>query len=62
VRPSVEPILASPVLTEFSEKELRALERKGLSIHHLVLFLDMLRNNLHPEQLRKQMVPEEDGA
>jgi hypothetical protein len=61
VKPSVESIPASPApteLTEFQEDELCELEARGISRHHLALFLESLRCNLNSEKLRCLIVEE----
>jgi hypothetical protein len=53
---------SSGTLTEFTSKELKALEAKGISIHHLAMFLEAIRHNLYPDQLKCLMIQEEQDA
>jgi hypothetical protein len=63
---SVSPQAGTPdssgTLTEFTSKELKALEARGISIHHLAMFLEAIRHNLYPDQLKCLMIQEEQDA
>lgn len=52
---------AGKTLTEFQDEELRQLEAKGISLHHLALFLESLRANLDPDSVRRSAIPVEEG-
>lgn len=45
-----DPKQAVQALREFNEDELRQLEGKGITPHHLARFLESLRNNLEESQ------------
>ncbi len=46
-----DPMRVGCGLREFDEEELRGLEEKGITPHHLARFLEALRNNLDPSSL-----------
>lgn len=46
-------------LKEFSDKELRELEERGISPYHIARFLEALRNNVDASSLRRLFAQQE---
>ncbi|MFQ5988602.1 MAG: hypothetical protein ACE5K9_01685 [Candidatus Methylomirabilales bacterium] len=51
---------AMATLKEFTDKELKELEERGISPYHIARFLEALRNNVDPSSLRRLFAQQEN--
>lgn len=53
------PRVAVAMIKEFTDKELRELEERGISPYHMARFLEALRNNVDSASLRRLFAQQE---